>query len=720
MKNKIFSLILCLCIVSTVLASCSPNNNNSDNNNSVLKNPVKSTDSKLPGKSKTVWNCVYFGEYPTSEVADENFSAADKYAVNESDIIIDKELYNKLLKAGWNNDETEIDGKKFRRLKSDTAENNPQHYQWNDESYHFFRYEPIKWRVIDVSDNIVTLMSDRLTDCVPYNTKAESVFWESCTLRSFLNGYGADKNNAGIDFAKNTQDSFFATAFSESEKKFVVKSKVKNPKNYYFGTKCGGDTEDYVFIFDEEEIFSTSAASNYGFTESDGTMDCARRFKPTLYAMARGAWYSPVEGNEGNGFWFLRTNGYTASNANYICDFGSVYNRGTYVTVNDAGVLPVIRVDLKTAKLKNAGNISSDDIYKEVKDVKSSSGNNSISPPKKNNEFGFSEPIVEKDETLSGGLKTTWDCLLFGSYPIAEVVSSDNLKAVDDYAVDDGDIIKDADLYVRLLEAEWKNNEAEIDGEKYRRITAKDTVSYTKSEAQRYKWDSEENYHYFKYQPVKWRIIELNGSEAFLLADREMDCIEYNTFSEDVTWSNCTLRSFLNGYDETFNRANISFAADKQKSFFNTAFTDKEKSALIRSKVENPDNSYYKTDCGDTTEDYVFILSADEVFASPSAARHGFYYGSGVDDPARRFRPTMYAKARGTWYSPVEGYKGNGFWYMRTNGYSQSNATYICDFGYIYNRGTDVTCNDSGVLPAIRIDLSKANAASAGTVSDKK
>ena len=88
-----------------------------------------------------------------------------------------------------------------------------------------------------------------------------------------------------------------------------------------------------------------------------------------------------------------------------------------------------------------------------------------------------------------------------------------------------------------------------------------------------------------------------------------------------------------------------------------------------------------------------------------------------MDDPARRFRPTMYAKARGTWYSPVKGYEGNGFWFMRTNGYSLSSASYICDFGYIYNSGTNVACNDSGVLPVIRLDLSKANVKEVGNVT---
>ena len=34
---------------------------------------------------------------------------------------------------------------------------------------------------------------------------------------------------------------------------------------------------------------------------------------------------------------------------------------------------------------------------------------------------------------------------------------------------------------------------------------------------------------------------------------------------------------------------------------------------------------------------------------------------------------------------------------------------YDVNMGYLYNRGTVVTCDDAAVLPAITIDLSKAN-----------
>ena len=671
----------------------------------------------LPAGSETIWNCVYFGSYPAAEICaeeDTESPAVSEIAVKEGDLIIDGKLYAKLEEAEWTDDETVVDGVRYRRLKPDSSEplSRPQHFAWESpDEYRYFRYEPVRWRIIEQDGQTATLMADRLLECAAFNEQAEDVSWESCTLRSFLNGYDETANAGGISYAQKPQDSFLGSAFSDEERAAVLKGTVRNPDNYYFGTDCGSDTEDCVYIPDEEEVFSSPAAAKHGFAESDGVGDTARRFQPTRYAMARGAWFSETEGNEGNGFWFLRTSGYTPSNANYVCDFGYIYNRGIYVTTGDCGILPVIRVDLQKAKpagLAGAGTVSSADIFrtKDEEDAKSSPETADY----------IAEPVVEKDDDLPTGQKTTWNCVYFGSYPTCEIVGED-FRAVAPYAAADTDAEVDSALFKRLEEAEWDGNETVLDDIRYRRIRGGDTENKAVPSPQHYVWDDPEAYHYFRYDPIKWRIIEVNDKAVTLLSDREMDCAPYNTVDTEVNWESCTLRSFLNGYDASCNSAGIDYSNSPSDSFFGTAFLPEEQQGIIPDAVENPKNSYYGTDCGNTTLDRVFILSSADVFSSEAAGRHGFYMGNGVDDPARRFRPTMYAMARGTWYSPVEAYRGNGFWFMRTNGYTGATATYICDFGYIYNRGTGVICNDSGILPAIRVDLAKVQLKEAGTVS---
>ena len=325
------------------------------------------------------------------------------------------------------------------------------------------------------------------------------------------------------------------------------------------------------------------------------------------------------------------------------------------------------------------------------------------------------EPVVEKDDVLSTGQVTEWACISFGSYPQTEIVSS-SFTAVDDYALQEGDYLEDPILYQKLADTDWNGNETVINGVRYLRLNREGAVSSAADRPGHYRWDDDVEWHYFRFDPIRWRIIGLDGGNACLMADRLLDCQPFSVKEGPVSWESSNVRSWLNSYPAEENEAGIDF---RGKGFLDTAFTAAQREAVQKSAVENRLNRMYDTDCGNPTEDYVFLLSNDEVFSSDIAARNGFYAGSGYDDPAKRFRSTLYAKCRGSWWSSVNGYMGNSFWFMRTNGYTPESVTYICDFGYIYQRGTISTCEDAGVLPALWIDLDKAQAEPAGTVSSR-
>ena len=162
---------------------------------------------------------------------------------------------------------------------------------------------------------------------------------------------------------------------------------------------------------------------------------------------------------------------------------------------------------------------------------------------------------------------------------------------------------------------------------------------------------------------------------------RGLDCIPYHDDLKNVNWKDSKIRQWLNHdfYEKAF--ANVS-------------------SKVQESNVENNDNFYFGTTCGDTTNDKVFLLSEEEVFCSKKASDYGFACSDADADPARIHKPTRYALARGAWISPTD---KNGFWMLRTNGYNQSNAVYVGDDGNIYNRGIPVTCKDAIVMPSLRI-----------------
>lgn len=292
---------------------------------------------------------------------------------------------------------------------------------------------------------------------------------------------------------------------------------------------------------------------------------------------------------------------------------------------------------------------------------------------------------------------TRWECILFGSYPANEVVK-DHFSAVDDYALEEGDVIVDATLYTRLEHAEWADNDTEIDGKRYHRLNAKDAVSHSDSRAQHYRWTDTEGWHYFAYAPIKWRILKQTGDRALLLADRMPDTYPFNDSYADTSWSTCSLRRWLNS------------------EFLSRAFTHSEIEGIVETDVRNDANYYFGTDCGPDTKDRVFILSESETFSSSLATEYGFSNSDSGNDPARRFRSTLYAKCRGAWWSPVENYRGVSFWFMRSIGYTKANVVYVGESGDTYNRGIVVTCNDAAVLPAITINLSKADCQKAAPV----
>ncbi len=285
---------------------------------------------------------------------------------------------------------------------------------------------------------------------------------------------------------------------------------------------------------------------------------------------------------------------------------------------------------------------------------------------------------------------TRWECILFGSYPANEVVSG-NFSAVEDYALEEGDVIVDATLYTQLENAEWTDNDTEIGGQRYHRLNATDAVSYSGSRAQHYRWTDTESWHYFAYEPIKWRILKQTGDRALLLADRMPDTYPFNDTYTDTSWSASSLRRWLNS------------------EFLRRAFTDSEIETIVETDVKNAANYYFGTDCGPDTKDRVFILSESETFSSSLAVEYGFSNSDSGNDPARRFRSTLYAKCRGAWWSPVENYRGVSFWFMRSIGYTKANVVYVGESGDTYNRGIVVTCNDAAVLPAITLDLSRAD-----------
>ena len=641
-----------------------------------LSEPVVVKDESLSTGQKTRWSCITFGSYPQTEIVSAPFSAVDTFAVQDGDILEDPALYEKLGRADWQENETEIDGVRYLRMSREdavtSAPDRAGNYRWGEEEWHYFRFDPIRWRVLRLEDGKAFLMADKLLDCQPYHTEAGPVSWERSTVRSWLNGYPGTENDAGVDYLGK---GFLDRAFSAVEREAVVITHVENKPNPRYGTDCGNDTEDRVFLLSNAEVFASDAAGIHGFWPSNGFDDPAKRFRSTMYAKCRGTWWSSVNRYLGNSFWFMRTNGYTPESITYICDFGFIYQRGTIATCEDAGLLPALWISLDQAKYAPAGTVSSADIQ-----------NNSFRPapedsPKKEQVFN---PSVVYDEKQPDGKQVTFSLIRFGSYPQAEVVPDPS------EASSTGSIV-DAALYAALEKAEWENGEWETGGTRYLRVSSPGA-------------DGSEDVRYFACEPLLWRVLEVRDGIALLLSQAAVDCEPFQKDLADVSWDSCTLRSWLNGYGPQQNASAADYSGDGD-SFLNMAFSAEEQEAILAYPVQNENNHYFGTDSGPDTVDKIFLLAESELFMHDSSVIHGFSPRDDVPDRARQFKPTDYAVWKGAWDASGSVEYGNVFWITRTTGYTHSNVVYVDESGYIYNRGILVTCPDAAVIPALILEL---------------
>ena len=327
-----------------------------------------------------------------------------------------------------------------------------------------------------------------------------------------------------------------------------------------------------------------------------------------------------------------------------------------------------------------------------------------VTLPKVNAAENISNPRIVKDSSMEAGQKVTWDCVYFGSYPQSEITS------------------KDGSIYNALKNATgWdENNDITIGRTKYRRLKGEDATYATSGSQVQYDWNGNYKiYHYFKYEPIKWRVLNRNGNDAFLLADVALDDQEYNTNYEDVTWESSSMRSWLNGYGASVNQPKIDYS---RKNFIDSAFTSTQKNAIKTTNVVNNNNIYNGTTGGKNTLDKVFLLSESEVYKTDVAAGYGFVkdyenestYIEGTYDEARRSRCSTYAYAMGIWRNYETDaedtkYNGNVEWWLRSPGVMSNQVVEVNDCGWVHRNGANVDYSGNSVRPALHLNLSSTN-----------
>ncbi len=293
------------------------------------------------------------------------------------------------------------------------------------------------------------------------------------------------------------------------------------------------------------------------------------------------------------------------------------------------------------------------------------------------------------------------DTIEFGSYPQSLVTDEALIEELGWYIEDDmwqsigwyrGDGTQGS-----MYEADTaKYCDISYYGEMYRAVTfsehrAYETTSLPTSSMQAPLGYTPDNIYYFKFEPIKWRI--LDPSNGLVIAESILDApayqnnsyqgatrymlysdAEFTLYASD--WEHSTLREFLNG------------------KFADTAFSAAESSLigeieLTNSVVTNGDEEY----SGNNTTDRVFILSINEI-------GYDDYYG--LSDELRVRNGTDYAHLHGLYAGTLS--QGEGaLYYLRTPA-AAGTVCYVSEKGVIAS-SVNANSQDMGVVPSLCIDL---------------
>ncbi|MBP9989585.1 MAG: hypothetical protein KBT46_08840 [Ruminococcus sp.] len=282
----------------------------------------------------------------------------------------------------------------------------------------------------------------------------------------------------------------------------------------------------------------------------------------------------------------------------------------------------------------------------------------------------FGSVFVSRAGAMDLSSYSVGDTITYGSYPQSEVTDSSLISALETAGnkymwvsynyysgtghSSDGQMKPDEDMM-------WYKD-IPYNGNKYRAVWIKKyRPFYTgyKNTNGTYQDDNgyyTGNIYYFKYEPLKWRV--LDPSEGFVMCTTSIDSQAYNNYivlSDSDYYGNSAKTYYASDW------ANSSIRAWLNDNFYNTAFSDTEKSQIGTTYNENKSIWSSKYDSANTS-DKIFLLSFSEVTNS----KYGFSYSYSAYDKARQLKSTDYAKCQGCWQSTDTSYLGNSWWRLRS------------------------------------------------------
>ena len=244
---------------------------------------------------------------------------------------------------------------------------------YTPNNIYYFKYEPLKWRVLDPSTGLV--LCENIIDSQAYsNTIYEygtdsyggTAYWNDAEHTHYANDYATSSIRAWLN------DDFYNTAFSSSQRAGILTSQLDNSAYSASHSKYNSETTyDKVFLLSYSEMRNTA----YGFPANNTSSNSARQANGTDYAKCQGL---RVYSADGCSDWCLRSAGIYSA---YVCcvqPYGDTDTKNS-VDYTGEGIRPAIKIsNLSSAISKSGGSGSSSGNSNKNTTAKPAGGNNVV------------------------------------------------------------------------------------------------------------------------------------------------------------------------------------------------------------------------------------------------------------------------------------------------------------------------------------------------------
>ncbi|MDO4976310.1 MAG: DUF6273 domain-containing protein, partial [Eubacteriales bacterium] len=350
MKQRLLSMLLAVMMICTMVQLPEKE----VKAETAISNPRIVADSSMAAGQKVTWDCVWFGNYPQTQVTSED------------------SVYSTLtsLKNWDSRSVATVGNQQYYRQNIVTATSVGPAY-----SYRYYKYEPIKWRVLNVGANNWLLVANKVIDTCCYDQDLYVTNWSESLLRTEMN------------------EKMYSKMFDEDQKTAIT------------GTQIG----DKLFLLTKERLTN----SDYGFEVDDSKISDSRAAKCTDYCKYSNLYYDEsdksgikVDSVTGNCRYWVYDGGVGGTYPHHplVSYDGTIKNAAE--DDKNVGVRPVIWFKPMDNVYSYAGTVCSDGTANEVGQPGSGSSNPEEQPTEiimDNDE----EAKINEDVPISAELKSS-------------------------------------------------------------------------------------------------------------------------------------------------------------------------------------------------------------------------------------------------------------------------------------------------------------------------